>query len=129
MTTASTAPLHDYLMQLPEAILDYPFGADIHVYKVANKVFAIYFKDDERERINLKCDPVHAQELRAVFSEITPGYHMHKKHWNTLDLRGDLPTSEVHRLIDHSYDLVVKSLPKATKQRMRMLYERLAGLK
>ena len=65
---------HDYLMQLPCATLDYPFGADIHVYKVEGKVFAIYFKDDTRESINLKCDPVHAQELRAVFNEVTPGY-------------------------------------------------------
>ena len=120
---------HDYLIQLPCATLDYPFGADIHVYKVEGKVFAIYFKDDTRETINLKCDPVHAQELRAVFREITPGYHMNKRHWNTLDLKGDLPKKEVHRLIDHSYDLVVKSLPKATKQRLRILYERLAWLK
>jgi predicted DNA-binding protein (MmcQ/YjbR family) len=70
--------LHDFLMNLPEAVLDYPFGADIHVYKVEGKVFAIYFKDDKSERINLKCDPVHAQELRAVFSEVTPGYHEQK---------------------------------------------------
>lgn len=68
--------LHDFLMSLPEAVLDYPFGADIHVYKVEGKVFAIYFKDDTRESINLKCDPVLAQELRAVFNEVTPGYHM-----------------------------------------------------
>lgn len=121
--------LHDFLMNLPEAVLDYPFGADIHVYKVEGKVFAIYFKDDTRESINLKCDPVHAQELRAVFSEITPGYHMNKKHWNTLDLTGDLPRSEIHRQIDHSYDLIVKKLPKATKQRLRILHERLAWLK
>jgi predicted DNA-binding protein (MmcQ/YjbR family) len=110
-------PVHDYLMQLPCAVLDYPFGDDIHVYKVEGKVFAIYFKDAQSESINLKCDPVHAQELRIVFSEITPGYHMNKKHWNTLDLTGNLPMSEVFRLIDHSYDLVVKKLPKALKQR------------
>lgn len=122
-------PLHKYLMSQPNAELDYPFGPDAHVYKVEGKVFAIYFKDSTSESINLKCDPVHAQELRTVFSEITPGYHMNKKHWNTLDLKGDLPKSEVHRLIDHSYDLVVKSLPKATKQRLRILYERLAWLK
>ena len=113
--------LHDFLMSLPEAVLDYPFGADIHVYKVEGKVFAIYFKDDTRESINLKCDP--------VFREITPGYHMNKKHWNTLDLTGDLPKSEIHRQIDHSYDLIVKKLPKATKQRLRILHERLAWLK
>jgi len=129
MTNVITLPLHDYLIQLPEAILDYPFGADLHVYKLEGKIFAIYLNDGTRERINLKCDPVHAQELRVVFSEITPGYHMNKKHWNTLDLRGNLPQYEIHRLIDHSYDLVAKSLPKATKQRLRIVYERLAWLK
>lgn len=128
MTNTSTTDLHPYLMQLPEAVLDYPFGADIHVYKVEGKVFAIYFKDDKREIINLKCDPAHAQELRAVFTEVTPGYHMNKKHWNTLDLTGDLPAGEIQRQIDHSYDLIVKKLPKATKQRLRILYERLAWL-
>jgi predicted DNA-binding protein (MmcQ/YjbR family) len=129
MAKIVTTSLHKYLIQLPEAILDYPFGADIHVYKVEGKVFAIYFKDDTSESINLKCDPVHAQELRAVFREVTPGYHMNKKHWNTLDLTGDLPKAEIHRQIDHSYDLIVKKLPKATKQRLRILHERLAWLK
>ncbi len=125
MTKAFTTPLHKYLSKLPEAILDYPFGLDAAVYKVEGKVFAIAAEG----RINLKCDPVHAQELRSVFREITPGYHMNKKHWNTLDLTGDLPRSEIHRLIDHSYDMVVKGLPKATKQRLRIQYERLAWLK
>ncbi len=124
----SNRPLQDYLMSLPEALLDYPFGADIHVYKVQGKVFAIYFKGDERETINLKCDPILAQELRSVFDEVKPGYHMNKKHWNTLDLTGTLPFVEVCRQIDHSYDLVVKKLPKGVKQRMRILYERLAWL-
>lgn len=125
MTKAFTTSLHEYLIQLPEAILDYPFGPEAAVYKVEGKVFAIAVDG----RINLKCDPVHAQELRAVFNEVTPGYHMNKKHWNTLDLTGDLPKSEIHRQIDHSYDLIVKKLPKATKQRLRILYERLAWLK
>lgn len=122
-------PLHDYLMGLPCALLDYPFGADIHVYKVEGKIFAIYFCSDEVERINLKCDPVLAQELRSVFSEVTPGYHMNKKHWNTLNLRGSLPQSEIETMINHSYDQVVKTLPKPVKQKLRIRYERLAWLK
>ncbi len=122
-------PLHNYLLKLPNAVLDYPFGADIHVYKVEEKVFAIYFKDASSEYINLKCDPEKAQQLRSIFNEITPGYHMNKKHWNTIDLTSDLPMSEIFRHIDHSYDLVVKKLPKAVKQRLRILHERLAWLK
>lgn len=121
-----SGPLHTYLMELPNAVLDYPFGDDVHVYKVEGKIFAIYFKDARSESINLKCDPVHAEELRSVFTEITPGYHMNKKHWNTIDLTGNLPKSEVIRLIDHSYDLIIKALPKAVKQRLRILHERIA---
>ncbi|MBK8188294.1 MAG: MmcQ/YjbR family DNA-binding protein [Cellvibrio sp.] len=121
-------PIHDYLMSLPETELDYPFGADIHVYKIQGKIFAIYFNDKKGEGINLKCDPVLAEQLRSVFDEVKPGYHMNKKHWNTLDLTRTLPMSEVFRQIDHSYDLVVKKLPQGTKQRLRILYERLAWL-
>jgi len=121
--------LHQYLMALPCAQLDYPFGADIPVYKIEDKIFAIYAKGKTTQHINLKCDPIHAQELRTVFSEITPGYHMNKKHWNTLDLMGNLPMSEVFRLIDHSYELVVQKLPKPVKQRLRIQYERFANLK
>lgn len=115
-------------MKLPCVILDYPFGDDVHVYKVEGKIFAIYFCSEREESINLKCDPVHAQELRAVFSEVIPGYHMNKKHWNTVNLKGSLPESEIERMIDHSYDLVVKKLPKAIKQRLRIQYKRLAWL-
>lgn len=128
VTNTMSTKIHDYLMQLPNALLDYPFGADVQVYKVEGKVFAIYFCSDQVERINLKCDPVLAQELRTVFTEVTPGYHMNKKHWNTVDLKGNLPDSEIHKMIDHSYDLVVKSLPKAIKQALRIRFERLAWL-
>jgi predicted DNA-binding protein (MmcQ/YjbR family) len=121
--------LHQYLMTLPCVILEYPFGDDIHVYKVEGKIFAIYFFDEKEESINLKCDPVHAQELRTVFSEVTAGYHMNKKHWNTINLKGSLPFGEVQRMIDHSYDQVVKKLPKAVKQALRIRYERLSWLK
>lgn len=121
---AFTTPLHKYLIKLPEATLDYPFGSEAAVYRIEGKIFAIAAEGS----INLKCDPIHAQELRTVFSEVKPGYHMNKKHWNTLDLTGALPKSEIHRQIDHSYDLIVKKLPKATRQRLRILYERLAWL-
>jgi len=124
MTKAFKTPLHNYLVKLPEATLDYPFGPEAAVYRIEGKIFAIAVDGS----INLKCDPKHAQELRAVFNEVKPGYHMNKKHWNTVDLTGDLPKSEIHRQIDHSYNLIAKKLPKATKQRLRILYERLAWL-
>ncbi len=77
--------VHKYLMALPEAELDYPFGTDIHVYKVQGKIFAIYSNDKDGEGINLKCDPVLAEQLRSIFTEVKPGYHMNKK---TLEYSG-----------------------------------------
>ena len=101
--------LHKYLINLPAALLDYPFGDDIHVYKVEGKVFAIYFQDANSKRLNLKCDPVLAEQLRMVFSEVTPGYHMNKKHWNTIICSGQLSDDEIKDLARLSYDLVAKA--------------------
>jgi predicted DNA-binding protein (MmcQ/YjbR family) len=95
-----------------------PFGPDVLVYKVAGKMFALTVPDDFPSRINLKCDPERAVLLRDEYPAITPGYHMSKRHWNTLVLDGSLPTSLVRELIDHSYDLVVASLPKAERAKL-----------
>lgn len=109
-------------MDLPDAIAHFlskpgaeettPFGPDVLVYKVGGKMFALTSPDDFPASINLKCDPERSIELRDNWKAITPGYHMNKKHWNTLLLDGSVPTKIVRELIDHSYDLVVKSLPK-----------------
>ena len=109
-------------MDLPDVIAHFlskpgteettPFGPDVLVYKVGGKMFALTAPDDFPASINLKCDPDRAIELRDTWKAITPGYHMNKKHWNTLVLDGSVPTSLIRELIDHSYELVVKSLPK-----------------
>lgn len=109
-------------MDLPDAIALFlskpgaeettPFGPDVLVYKVGGKMFALTAPDDFPASINLKCDPERSIELRETWQAITPGYHMNKKHWNTLLLDGSVPTKLIRELIDHSYDLVVKSLPK-----------------
>ncbi len=93
-----------------------PFGPEVLVYKVGGKVFALTNPDQFPARINLKCDPERAVELRAEYESILPGYHMNKRHWNTLVLDGSVPASMVRGLIDHSYDLVVSLLPKARRQ-------------
>lgn len=85
---------------------DYPFGPDSLVIKVGKKMFAIISVDAEPVRISLKCDPDDALVLRQLYPAITPGYHLNKKHWNTLELDGSLPTDLVQELIDHSYTLV-----------------------
>ncbi|MCF7731633.1 MAG: MmcQ/YjbR family DNA-binding protein [Akkermansiaceae bacterium] len=89
-----------------------PFGPEVLVYKVGGKMFALTQPGDFPPSVNLKCDPARTEELRDRFSAIKPGYHMNKRHWNTLVLDGSVPAALVRELIDHSYDLVVQSLPK-----------------
>lgn len=108
--------LQHYLLQKPEAEEDYPFGPDATVYKVLGKMFALTFFRGKQIHINLKCEPREALELRDVFAAVTPGYHMNKRHWNTVVLDGSLPAGEIQRMIDNSYALVVKKLKKAERQ-------------
>lgn len=89
-----------------------PFGPDVLVYKVGGKMFALTVPEEFPARINLKCDPERSIILRDGYDSILPGYHMNKRHWNTLVLDGSLPSKLVGELIDHSYDLVAASLPK-----------------
>jgi predicted DNA-binding protein (MmcQ/YjbR family) len=111
-----------YLLNKPEAIEDYPFGPNILIAKIKGKMFASLTTNQGTTMMNLKCDPAHAQELRDVFDAVKPGYHMNKKHWNTLVLDGSLPDSELERLIDHSYTLVFKKLKKSERQAMEVNY-------
>ncbi|ROS01888.1 putative DNA-binding protein (MmcQ/YjbR family) [Sinobacterium caligoides] len=102
--------LKKHLVSKPEAVVDYPFGHDIHVFKVAGKMFALLAHRDGADQLNLKCEPHEALALRMVFNDVQPGYHMNKKHWNTVRLRGDVPDSELVRMIDRSYSLVIQGL-------------------
>lgn len=108
-----------YCLSLPGVEETTPFGPDVIVYKVGGKMFSLAIPEEVPPRVNLKCDPERALELRDRYEEITPGYHMSKKHWNTLNLGGRLPNALVRELIQHSYDLVVASLPKKTRERLR----------
>ena len=96
----------------PTATEGTPFGPDHLVFKVRGKMFALLALDEVPTRVNLKCDPDRALELRDRYEQVEPGYHMNKKHWNTVVLDGVIPDKEVREMIDHSYDLVVRSLPK-----------------
>lgn len=103
-----------YILSMPNAKLDYPFGEDVAVYKVKEKMFALIPEGKEPVRISLKCDPQLAELLRQKYESVMPGYHLNKKHWNTIVLSGQLPWEEVQGLIRHSYDLVAgnkESLP------------------
>lgn len=111
-----------YLLALPEAQEDYPFGPDVAVYKVRDKMFATLSSEKGVARMNLKCDPERALMLRDVFEAVIPGYHMNKKHWNTVILDGSIPTAEVEGMIDHSYALVVQGLKKAERDRLLLVH-------
>ena len=97
---------------LPGSVEDAPFGDEVAVFKVGGKMFALVMLAGEPGSVNLKCDPDWALELRARHDAIRPGYHMNKRHWNTVELDGTVDDEDVREMIDHSYDLVVRGLPK-----------------
>ncbi len=103
----------EYCLTKPNATEGTPFGPDNLVFKVSGKMFALASLDEVPPRVNLKCDPERALDLRDLYEEVQPGYHMNKKHWNTVVLSGGVPDNEVRAMIDHSYELVAAGLPKA----------------
>jgi predicted DNA-binding protein (MmcQ/YjbR family) len=104
-----------HILSKPGAEETLPFGPETLVYKVGGKMFALTSPDEFPPRLNLKCDPERALDLRDTHESIIPGWHMNKRHWNTLILDGRLSAQLVCGLIDHSYDLVVASLPAAVR--------------
>jgi len=113
-----------YLLGKPEAMEDYPFGPDVAVMKVRDKMFATLGQEGGEGRMNLKCDPDQALALRDIFTAVLPGYHMNKKHWNTIKLDGSIPEGEIQRMIDHSFALVVGGLPKKVREGMEVRHGR-----
>jgi predicted DNA-binding protein (MmcQ/YjbR family) len=102
----------EYCLTKPCATEGMPFGPTVVVFKTSGKMFALATLDDVPTTVNLKCDPDLALELRDRYEQVTPGYHMNKKHWNTVEIEGGIPDPELRKMIDHSYDLVAKNLPK-----------------
>jgi predicted DNA-binding protein (MmcQ/YjbR family) len=98
--------IREYCISKKGATESFPFGEDTLVFKVHEKIFALVNLDGDLS-INLKCDPTLAIELRERYSAVTSGYHMNKKHWNTINLDGTVPDKEVFWWIDHSFSLVV----------------------
>ena len=112
----------DYFLGKPETLEDFPFGPDVAVFKIKGKMFGTLGIDDDIPRMNLKCDPQEALMLRDMFEAIIPGYHMNKKHWNTVLLDGSVPLCELERMIDRSYGLVIKGLKKSERQTLELRY-------
>ncbi len=108
-----------HCLSLPGAEETTPFGPEALVYKVGDKMFAVTVPEDFPPRINLKCDPERAIELRDEHKAIKPGWHMNKRHWNTVVLDGSLPPQLVRELVEHSYQLVFDALPKKAKEGLK----------
>jgi predicted DNA-binding protein (MmcQ/YjbR family) len=102
----------------PGAVEDYPFGDGAAVFKVAGKMFALVSLGEAPGSISLKCDPDLAVALRERYPAITAGYHLSKRHWNTVTLDGSVPDDELAELIGHSYELVVASLTRAERNKL-----------
>ena len=114
---------YEYCLSKKGATEHFPFDEDTLVFKVGGKMFALSSLSQWEKgmpSINLKCDPERAEELRAEFNDIQPGYHMSKVHWNTIALNGDVSDKMVRELIDHSYELVFKSLTKKLQSEINL---------
>ena len=130
--------VREYLLSKPEAWEDLPFYPDVAVMKVKNKMFATLSPPSVKEieengdcyRINLKCDPEEAIQLRDVFESVSAGYYINKKRWDTVILNGEVPMGELERMIDNYYALVVKGMTKAERRSLETTYsvEELYGL-
>jgi len=111
----------NYCLTKPGVTEDFPFDEQTLVFKVMGKMFAATNIHELPFTVNLKCDPEYALDLRASYDQIIPGFHMSKKHWNTVDFDGGLPGSFLKELIDQSYDLVVAGLTKKVRAELEII--------
>ncbi|MEU3631999.1 MmcQ/YjbR family DNA-binding protein [Streptomyces fradiae] len=110
--------LKAFCLEFDDAVEEFPFGPEVSVFKVAGKIFALADLDERPLTVNLKCEPENALRLRADHPDVVvPGYHMNKRHWNTVSV-ARLPEPLVREMIEDSYDLVVAGLPKAVRLRL-----------
>jgi len=112
--------LTDYILTKPESTIDFPFGDDVSVFKVKGKMFALVGERNDLTMLNLKCDPDESAAIRDIYSSITEGYHMNKKHWISIYFDKTVPPNEVKRLIDNSFVLVVSKLTKREQASIRL---------
>ena len=110
--------LQAYCLSKAGVTEEFPFGEETLVYKVVGKIFALSSLDSSPLSINLKCDPERALQLREEYDCVRPGFHMNKKHWNTVVVDGSVKDTLIRDWIDHSYELVVASLPKKTREQL-----------
>jgi predicted DNA-binding protein (MmcQ/YjbR family) len=111
--------LRKLCLDFPGAYEDFPFGPETSVFKVEKKLFAISALNAFPLKVSLKCEPELAEELRSSYPDaVTPGYHLNKRHWNTVLCDGPLPDAMVRDMVEDSYDLIVAAMPRAVRQRL-----------
>ncbi len=113
--------LTEYCLAKKGVTESFPFGGDTLVFKVMDKIFALTGMDESPCKVNLKCDPEWTLTLREEHEDIQPGYHMNKKHWNTVNIEGALSDGFILKLVDHSYDLVISTLSSKVKAILNQL--------
>ena len=111
----------DYCLSKKYVTECFPFDTTTLVFKVANKMFALSGLENIPASVNLKCDPERAIELREEYSGIVAGFHMSKKHWNTITIEGNIPIDFIEELVDHSYNLVVKGMTKKLQKELEFI--------
>jgi predicted DNA-binding protein (MmcQ/YjbR family) len=115
--------LRRWCLARPQAVEEFPFRPNVSVFKVGGKIFAISDLDARPLKVSVKCEPDLAVQLRATYPAVAPGYHLNKRHWNTITLDGSLPDAAVFDMIEDSYDLVVAGLSEATRRRLGLKSE------
>ena len=114
----TTKDLTEYCLSKLGAVLEYPFGPEPAVFKAGGKIFALVYDEDGIAKISLKCDPALADLLRQKFAAVVPGYHLNKMHWNTISCDGSIDYDEIFGQIDHSHELIMKSLTKKIREQL-----------
>jgi predicted DNA-binding protein (MmcQ/YjbR family) len=113
------AVLRQACLSVPRSVETFPFGPETSVFKVAGKMFALSQLSQCPPRVSLKCEPTLAEQLREAHAAVLPGYHLNKRHWNTVIVDGSLPDDAIRDMIEDSYDLVVSKLPRARRRALR----------
>ena len=114
-------PLREYMLAKPGSVEEFPFGPQVMVFKVADKMFGLIAWEEVPVYVSLKCDPERSAELRERYSGITGAYHMNKQHWHSVAMDGSVDLDLAKQLMDESYDLIVATLPGKVRERLQSL--------
>ncbi|MDQ6776120.1 MAG: MmcQ/YjbR family DNA-binding protein [Actinomycetota bacterium] len=115
-TVMRAAGLRKHCLAFPGSAETFPFGHGTSVFRVAGKIFALSPLAQRPLRVSVKCEPLLAEQLREAHPAVLPGYHLNKRHWNTVIIDGSLPDQTIKNMVEDSYDLVVSGLPRSRRQ-------------